>query len=182
MRGRIAHPRISRSQYAGEDTYARRHRHVKRPAGRSCPVHGRPAFGTGGRGLGKDARAHLPHCPSRGGLGCGAVGNSCDHLHQQGRCRNARAPSRHHRAAVPRHVGLHLSQHVRAHVARRRRASRLLEELHYLRHRRSEAPVQGNHGRARHRPEALSRKRPHGAHLPGEKRAHRAGRFREAGD
>ncbi len=33
----------------------------------------------------------------------------------------------------------------------------------------------GNHGRTRHRPEALSRKRPHGTHLPGEKRAHCAG-------
>lgn len=35
-------------------------------------------------------------------------------------------------AAMPRHVGVHLPQYVRAHAARRRRASRLLEELHYL--------------------------------------------------
>lgn len=35
-------------------------------------------------------------------------------------------------AAQPRHVGVHLPQHVRAHAARRRRAPGILEELHHL--------------------------------------------------
>ena len=82
----------------------------------------------------------------------------------------------------PRHVGVHLPQHVRAHPARRCRAAGLHAQLHHLRHRRPEAPVQGDHGRAGHRSEAFPRERAHEPHnLQAKNELRRAGRLRKAG-
>lgn len=80
--------------------------------------------------------------------------------------------------ALAGHVGVHLPLYVRAHAARRRRAAGLHKELHHLRHRRYEAAVQRNHGRAEHRPEALPRQPADEPHLPGEERPGHSWQFR----
>ena len=144
-------------------------------------MHRRPAFGLGWCWIRQNARAHVPHRAHPGGFERGAVGDLGHHVHQQGGRRDARALAGPGRPAQPRHVGVHLPQHVRAHAARRCRAPGILEELHHLRHRRPEAPIQGNHGRAGHRPEAFPHKRPDEPHFHGEKRAEGARQLRQGG-
>ena len=138
-------------------SHAHRSGHPQRTSAPSGRVHRRPPAGAGGRRIGQDARFDLPHRASHRRHARGAVGDPGDHVHQQGGSRDARAPRRAGGSAFARHVGVDVPQHVRAHPARRRRAHGLHPQLHDLRHRRPEAPVQGDHVRAGHRSTSVSR-------------------------
>ena len=83
--------------------------------------------------------------------------------------------------AGARHVGFHVPQHVRAHSARRRRAPGLRRATSpSTTTDDSQAPGQRDHGRAGHRPQALSRPNALANRISaGQKRAGGAGRLRE---
>ena len=142
-----------------------------------------PLAGAGGRRIGQDARADLPHRAPHRRPGRGAVGDPGHHVHQQGGSRDARAPRRARGSgARPRHVGVHVPQHVRAHAARRRRAPGLS---------RATSPSTTPTTQKRLYKEIMAeldidpKRFPvnalHEPHLHGEKRADRARRLRQAG-
>ena len=113
------------------------------------------AADTGRRGQRQDARARAPdrlpdlHRPGPGG------GDPGDHVHQQGRQRDARAGGASARPRHARHVADDLPRGVRAHPARRGRATGLHAPVHDLRPGRRAPADQALGRRGGRRPQAL---------------------------
>ena len=123
---------------------------------REAVVHeGAPLLVVAGAGIGQDPRAHPPdrvadlraRRPPRLGPG--------DHVHQQGRRRDARAGRGAGRRPRQDHVGQHLPLRLRAHPAQGDRQVRLQVELHDLRRGRLQAADDAGLPRPRPRREAL---------------------------
>ncbi len=92
-----------------------------------------------------------------GDLGVSPLRDPRDHLHQQGRGRDARAARRAVRTVRAVDVGAHVPRDVRADAAGRRRDARLHAQLHHLRPGRLQAHAQRGHALARDRREASTR-------------------------
>ena len=88
-----------------------------------------------------------------------------DHLHQQGRGRDARAPRRPDRPGRPAHVGVDLPLRLRAHPAPRRQVDRPELRVLDLRHGRLRAARQAHRRRPQRRSQALHAARDPRAHL-----------------
>ena len=111
-----------------------------------------PAAGPRRRRLGQDPRPDPPHRLPAGDRRGAAGRDPRDHLHQQGGERDARAGRGSDRALGAGDVGDHLPLGLRTDAARRRRAARLLAQLHDLRRVRLAADAQTLHERAGGRP------------------------------
>ena len=131
------------------------------------------------RGLGQDARAHAPHRASARRGRREAARDPRDHVHEQGRRRDARAGRGSRRAAGARRVGDDVPRRLRPHPAPRGAAARLPLELHDLRHRRPAAAHEAVPRGSRARPEALHAARHPLADLEREEPADRPRRLRE---
>ena len=92
-----------------------------------------PVLVIAGRGFGQDPRAHAPARVSRQRARRVAVRDPRDHVHQQGRGRDAGARRRPRRSGRAPHVGVDLPRRVLAHPAPRGEPARLPVELHDLR-------------------------------------------------
>ena len=107
------------------------------------------------RGLGQDARAHLPRRAPDRRLRREAERDPRDHVHEQGRRRDARAARGPARPGRARDLDPHLPRRLRPDPAARGAAPRLPLELHDLRPGRPGAADQGVPRGAGARPEAL---------------------------
>ena len=114
-----------------------------------------PVLVIAGRGLGQDPRAHAPARVPRRRARRVAVRDPRDHVHQQGRGRDAGAGRRARRPGRPPHVGVDLPRRVLADPAARGDAARLPVELHDLRPGRRGAPHRLGAPRPQPRPEAV---------------------------
>ena len=131
------------------------------------------------RRLRKDAGPHPPdRAPARGGRR-EAAGDPRDHLHEQGRRRDARPRRRPRRPARARLLGDDLPRRVRPDPPPRGAAARLPHELHDLRPGRPGPPRQAVPRGARPRPEALHPARHPQPDLEREEPARLARRVRE---
>ena len=140
---------------------ARRRRHRLPPGGpepapaRRRDPRRRPAADPRRRRLGQDARAHAPdRVPDPHGPGQ-AERDPRDHVHQQGRRRDARARRAARRPRHARDVGHDLPRRLRADAARPRRPARLHAPVHDLRLGRPAPPDQEVPRGPGHRPQAL---------------------------
>ena len=130
------------------------------------------------RGLGQDPGAHAPARLPRRRARRVAVRDPRDHVHQQGRGRDARAGRRAGRPGRAAHVGVDVPRRVLADPAPRGVAARLPVELHDLRPGRRAAPHRLDPPRPQPRPEAVPGPPAPRADQRAEERARAAGRVR----
>ena len=149
------------------------------PAG-GRPAHGRAAARDRRRRLRQDARAHPPGRPPDLRDRREAERDPRDHVHEQGRRRDARAADGDARPDGARDLDPHLPRRLRPHAPQRGRAAGLQVELHDLRQRRPGAARQAGAGGAGEGPEALRPARRPRADLEREEPADHAGQVRRA--
>ena len=133
------------------------------------------------RGLREDARPHPPRRAPDQRLRGEAAGDPRDHVHEQGRRRDARAARGHARRRRARDLDPHLPRRLRPHPPPRSGPARLPLELHDLRPGRPDPPHEGRPRGARARPEALRPARHPRADLDREEQPRLARGVRPAG-
>ena len=146
------------------------------PAQREAVLHAEgPLLVIAGAGSGQDARPHPPRRPPDRGARDPPVRDPRDHLHQQGRRRDAQPARQPPRPVRARALDPHVPRRLRPHPPPRGAAARLPLQLHHLRPGRPGAPRQALPGGARARPEAVRPTRHPRADLQREEPADRAG-------
>ena len=151
------------------------------PAQREAVLHTEgPLLVIAGAGSGQDARAHAPRRAPDLRDRRQAERDPRDHLHEQGRRRDARAADGDARPDGAGDLDPHLPRRLRPHAPPRGGAARLQVELHDLRQRRPGAARQAGAGGAGEGSEALRPARRPRADLEREEPADHAGQVRRA--